>query len=284
MTVKSFSIPAAAPLEEQRGENYSRLVELMQRLLAQDGCPWDRAQTFQSMRKYVLEEACEVIDAIDEENPQLLKEELGDLALQIAFLGELSRAAHGFGPDDIFAGICEKLVRRHPHVFSDASAKDAEAVAKQWEEIKATEKPRSHRLLDRVPRSMPPLERARQLSERAARVGFDWPDASGSREKVSEELGEVDEAISSGDRSEIESELGDLLFATVNLARHHGVDPNVALAGTCKRFTRRFASVEDQVISQLGDWPRNTEGKPTRGVSLDQLESYWLHAKKEDEL
>lgn len=282
VSTRSFPVPPAPSLNEQRGQTFARLVALMQRLLADDGCAWDREQTFDSMRRYVLEEACEVIDAIDAQDWTLLQEELGDLALQVVFLSEMARKAHGFGPDDVMTGICEKLVRRHPHVFSDEQALDADAVAMQWEAIKALEKPRSTRLLGRIPRALPALERARALSEKAAKVGFDWPDTQGSRAKVAEELEEVDEAIASGNQAKIEDEIGDLLFAAVNLARHHGVDPTVALHSTCAKFTRRFAQVEDQVDAQHGGWPRNEAGKPSRGIELDTLEQFWLQAKHQE--
>jgi len=279
VTSRTFDIPAQTPLDEQRGQTFSRLVDLMQRLLAPDGCPWDREQTPESLRRYVLEEACEVIDAIDERDDALLEEELGDLLLQVVFLAELGRQRQIFGPDDVVRGICEKLVRRHPHVFGDSDVANAEDVARQWEAIKATEKDAPRALLASVPRSLPALERARRLSERVSRVGFDWPDASGSRAKVQEELTELDRAIASGAVSQIESELGDLLFSLVNLARAHGVDPNAALQGTSERFCQRFAHVERRVHGSVGDWPRDAEGKPTRGIPLDTLDAYWDEAK-----
>lgn len=278
---RSFEVPAPRPLTEQRGETFERLVALMQRLLAADGCPWDREQTYASLGPYVLEEACEVIDAIDGKDPGALREELGDLLLQVVFLAELARADDHFGPDDVVRGICDKLVRRHPHVFADAEASDSEAVSRQWEAIKAMEKPGERGLLARVPRSLPPLEGALRLSERASRVGFDWPDAAASRAKVGEELLELDQATRIGDLRQVESELGDLLFAIVNLARKHGLDAGVALRGTCDRFRRRFAHVERRVESDHGGWPRNAEGKPTSGIGLDRLDAYWNEAKAE---
>src|SRR5262245_52405384 len=179
---RPFEPVTAPPLSEQTGESFPRLVELMQRLLAPDGCPWDREQSFASLRRYVLEEACEVIDAIDGGEADALQEELGDLTLQVVFLSELARKGHGFGPDDVIRGICEKVVRRHPLVFGDSAVEGSEGVARQWEQIKDQEKgPRA--LLAGVPRALPPLARAQQLSERVSRVGFDWPDATGSRAK-----------------------------------------------------------------------------------------------------
>lgn len=279
VTSRSFELPTPAPLEQQRGQTFPSLVSLMQRLLAPDGCPWDHAQTFESLRRYVLEEACEVIDAIDEGDGALLREELGDLLLQVVFLSELARKGNDFGPDDVVRGICEKLVRRHPHVFGEVAALSAEDVARQWESIKAEEKPTPRELLARVPRSLPPLERARRLSDRVSKVGFDWPDARGSRAKVQEELAELDQAIERGDASEIEAELGDLLFSVVNLARRHQIDAGVALQRTSDRFCERFAHVERRVREAGGDWPRDAEGKPTTGIPLERLDAYWDEAK-----
>lgn len=276
---RGFQLPGPLPIAEQQGQTLPRLVQLMQRLLAPGGCPWDREQTPASLRRYVLEEACEVMDAIDSGESSALREELGDLLLQVVFLAELARTEHGFGPDDVVFGICEKLVRRHPHVFEDVQLEDAAAVARQWQVIKALEKPKRRELLARVPRSLPALERAQRIGKEVHRVGFDWPDASGSRAKLQEELGELDAAVASGETAEIESELGDLLFAAVNLARHHGVDAARALQQTNDRFCHRFAHVEDRVRGALGDWPRDAEGQPTRGVSLAQLDGYWNEAK-----
>jgi tetrapyrrole methylase family protein/MazG family protein/ATP diphosphatase len=274
---KSFDLPEPLELPAQRGQTFPKLVELMRRLLGPDGCPWDREQTPQSLRRYVLEEACEVIDAIDSGSPRELQDELGDLALQVVFLSELGRKNGSFGPDDVVRSICEKLVRRHPHVFSDVSADTSKQVEVNWEAIKQAEKKR--RLLDGVPRSLSALLRAQHLSERVARVGFDWPDRSGSRAKVEEEIDELDRAIEGGDRGEVEAELGDLLFALVNLARHNGLDAERALRGSCDRFMRRFEHVEARVESVHGGWPRSAEGKPTHGVELAELDAYWEEAK-----
>lgn len=276
---RGFDLPLALPISEQQGQTLPRLVELMQRLLAPDGCPWDREQTFASLRRYVLEEACEVMDAIDTGGALELREELGDLLLQVVFLAELARTAYGFGPDDVVRGICEKLVRRHPHVFEGVQLEDAGAVAQQWEQLKAREKPKRRDLLERVPRSLPALDRAQRIGKEVQRVGFDWPDLGGSRAKLQEELGELDAAIERGDPVEIEAELGDLLFAAVNLARHTGTDASRALQRTNDKFCQRFAHVERRVREQLGDWPRDADGQPGRGIALEQLDEYWNEAK-----
>ncbi len=277
---RPFQIPDEIPLSEQRGQTFPSLVEIMQRLLAADGCPWDREQTFESLRKYVLEEACEVIDAVDSGSREHLCEELGDLALQVAFLGELARNEGSFGPDDVVRAIVEKLVRRHPHVFADTAVQDSDEVVRNWERIKAQEK--SERgVIEGVPRSLPALYRAQRMSDKVSRVGFDWPDGRGSREKVSEELRELDEAIAGGDKSRIESELGDMLFALVNLARHAGVDAETALRGSCDRFAARFGHVERRVKERHGGWPRAEDGSATRGVPLEVMDGYWDEAKRD---
>jgi tetrapyrrole methylase family protein/MazG family protein/ATP diphosphatase len=276
---RSFPIPAPLPLSEQRGQTYPSLVALMQRLLGEGGCPWDREQDMKSLRRYVLEEACEVIDAIDEGDPVHLREEIGDLALQVVFLGELGRREASFGPDDIVRGIIEKLVRRHPHVFGEASVSGSEEVLQNWEAIKAEEH-KDRGVLDGVPHSLPALYRAQRMSEKVSRVGFDWPDGRGSRDKVTEELAELDEALVAGDKERVESELGDLLFSLVNLARHHGIDAELSLRKTADRFSRRFSHVEQRVKEEHGGWPRTAEGKPTAGLSLEQLDTYWDEAKR----
>jgi len=276
---RPFSVPDPLPLAEQRGQTFVALVELMRRLLAPDGCPWDREQDARSLRKYVLEEACEVIDAIEGGRPADLADELGDLALQIVFLAELARRDGAFGPDDVVRAICEKLVRRHPHVFGDEKVSGPEEVLVNWEAIKRREK-RDRPLLAGVPRSFPALARAFELGARVERVGFDFPDERGAREKIGEELGELDEAVAGGDPHRIESELGDVLFALVNFARHRGIDAEAALRKSNDEFQRRFDHVERRVKELHGDWPRDEKGKPTRGRALEELDGYWNEAKE----
>jgi tetrapyrrole methylase family protein/MazG family protein/ATP diphosphatase len=249
----------------------------MQQLLAPGGCPWDREQSFASLRRYVLEEACEVIDAIDGGNPEELREELGDLLLQIVFQAELARAQGWFGPDDVVATICDKLERRHPHVFGSLVLDDADQVRRNWVRIKQREK-QGRSLLAGIPRSLPALTRAQRVGEQARTVGFDWKDASGPRDKVREELDELDVAVASGATERVQSELGDVLFALVNLARHLGVDPERALRSTTDRFAARFAHVERRVQEQHGGF----DGGPGDGaqrVPVETLDSYWEEAK-----
>lgn len=267
------------PLDRQIGRAFPRLVAVMRRLLAPNGCPWDREQTPDSLKRYVLEEACEVIDAIEERDADHLREELGDLLLQVVFQAEIARREGTFGPDDVVEAIVTKLVRRHPHVFGEATARDADEVLRNWEQLKLKEKG-DRGVLAGIPRSLPALVRAQRVGEKVARVGFDWPTIQGSRAKVDEELGELDAAIEKGDVDAIESELGDVFFALVNLARHvktkdgGGIDAEGALRRTIDKFTRRFDTVEKRVRNELGGF----EKKPT----LEQMDRYWEEAKGAD--
>ncbi len=273
---ESSSPAEAVSLASQRGQNLPRLVEIMRALLAPNGCPWDREQTYASLRRYVLEEACEVIDAIDDGNMGALREELGDLTLQIVFQSELARSQGLFGVDDVITGICDKLIRRHPHVFGDAIASTPGEVHQNWERIKAEEKA-GRGLLDGIPRSLPGLARAQRVGEKVNRVGFDWPDVQGSRAKVTEELSELDEAIRDGDAGAINEELGDVFFALVNLARHVHVDAEASLRHTIDKFVNRFKHVESQVRTHHG-------GFDLARVSLEVMDGYWEEAKRNSRL
>jgi MazG family protein len=266
-----------APAARQDGTTLPRLVGVMRRLLAPGGCPWDREQTFETLRKYVLEEACEVIDAIDSGSRPALREELGDLLLQVVFQAELARREGAFAIDDVVAGIVDKLVVRHPHVFGDATARDSDEVLRNWEKLKAREKG-ERGLLEGVPRSMPALTRAQRIGEKVARVGFDWEDAAGSRAKVTEEVAELDEAIGRGDGAAIEEEMGDVLFALVNLSRHLQVDAEGALRRTIDKFTTRFAHVERRVREEHGGWA--AAGGGDERLPLEVLDRYWEEAKR----
>ncbi len=275
MTLPRFddAAPREVPaLDLQDGKTLARLVAVMQRLLADDGCPWDREQTFATLRKYVLEEACEVIDAIDSGDRNALREELGDLLLQVVFQAELARRERAFAIDDVVEGIVNKLVTRHPHVFGDASAEDADEVLRNWEKLKAKEKG-ERGILAGVPRSLPALTRAQRIGEKVSRVGFDWADEGGSRAKVHEELAELERAIGAGDSAAVEEEMGDVLFALVNLSRHVKVDAEGALRGTIDKFTRRFAHVEARVRTEHGGF--GSSGP----IPLAVLDGYWEEAK-----
>jgi len=262
-------------LEDQDGTTLARLVGVMRRLLAPNGCPWDREQSLETLRKYVLEEACEVIDAIDSGNRDALREELGDLLLQVVFQAELLRKEGKFAIDDVVAGIVEKLVSRHPHVFGDVKADTSEEVLTNWEKLKAKEK-KGRGILEGVPRSLPALVRAQRVGEKVSRVGFDWTDARGSIAKVHEEIGELEIAMHSGTASDREEELGDALFALVNLARHLNVDAEGALRRTIDKFTTRFAHVEARVRENHGGWGDTGRDK----LPLETLDQYWEEAKR----
>lgn len=252
------------------GEGFARLVEIMQRLRAPDGCPWDREQTFDSIQPYTLEEAYEVFEALDARDWPAAAEELGDLMLQVVFYAQMAADAGHFDIRDSLQAINDKLVRRHPHVFGDANAKTADDVKRKWDEIKATEKPKPSGLLAGVSKAQPALMEARQISSKAAGAGFDWPSIDGVFEKLREELAELDEARAGASHEEIEGEIGDLLFVVVNLARFLKVDPEQALRRTNAKFRRRFEHVEQGLADQ---------GKKLSEATLDEMEALWQSAK-----
>jgi tetrapyrrole methylase family protein / MazG family protein len=254
-------------------EAIDRLLAIMARLRGPGGCPWDREQTLASLRPYVLEETYEVLEAIDAGDPREHCEELGDLLLQIVFQAQLTKEAGQFAFEDVAQAISDKLVSRHPHVFGDVAVHDAEAVLRQWAELKRKEKQargRGQSVLEGVPRELPALARADRLTEKASRVGFDWPDPAGARAKVDEELRELDQAIAAGDRTEIEHELGDALFALANLARKLSIAPEEALRGTVRRFIERFEHVERE-LARAGVAPGT--------ATLEQMDRLWDEAK-----
>ncbi len=238
----------------------------MAKLRAPDGCPWDREQTFDTIKKYTLEETYEVLDAIDERDWPGLCEELGDLLLQPVFYAQMASEEGLFDIAQSLRAINEKLIRRHPHIFGDAQADTAEAVLDQWNKIKAVEKPERKRILDGIPNSMPALLQAREISKRAAKVGFDWENPGQVVDKLHEELAELEAATP----EEREGEIGDLFFVLVNLARFYQVDPEQALRRTNAKFRRRFAHLEDSLDGQVA------------GAPLAQLEALWQEAKAKE--
>ncbi len=258
------------------GESLSRLVDIMDRLLAPDGCPWDREQTLASLRPFLIEETYEVLDALDRDEPALHCEELGDLLMQIVFQAALRQRAGQFDIDAVVAGISEKLVRRHPHVFAATAGLDtSEQVLAQWERIKADEKAAARpgarqRILDGVTPGLPALAYAQKLGSKASKVGFDWPSWEGSAAKIEEEVLEIKEVAPGDDADAKHHEIGDLLFATVNLARKLGVDAEVALRDASRRFTARFQRIEDHLAAA---------GRHPKDASLDELDALWNQAK-----
>lgn len=253
------------------GEKFERLVHLMERLRAPDGCPWDREQSFDTIKPYTLEETYEVLDAIDRRDWQDLSEELGDFLLQAVFYAQMAREAGHFSIADSLDAINEKLVRRHPHVFGDGDAKTPDAVKARWDEIKAAEKVGKAApggLLGGIPRALPALQEAARISSRAAGAGFDWPDLAGVLAKVHEELAELEKAETPEQR---EGEIGDLLFTIVNLARFLKVDPEQALRRTNAKFRARFSHVERGVAAS---------GRAWKDTTLEEMESLWQEAKR----
>lgn len=252
-------------------ENLARLQDIVARLRAPDGCPWDREQTHSTLRASLAEECHEVIDAIERSDDTNLREELGDLLLQVVMHAQLADERGAFTLEEIACTVSEKMVRRHPHVFGDKSAADSAAVLKQWEKIKREEKGGNAGVLDGVAISLPALLRSQTLQKKAARVGFDWPDVEPVYEKLGEEIAEVREAVAAKDPAAIEAEIGDLLFSAVNLARKLGVDAETALAGANKRFLARFRHIEQSL---------RAEGREVDGTSLEELDHLWEQAKR----
>jgi len=258
------------------GVGFQKLVDIMARLRAPNGCPWDREQTFDSIKKYTLEETYEVLDAIDRRDWADLRDELGDFLLQAVFYAQMASEEKLFDISASLDAINEKLIRRHPHIFADGEAKTEADVRKRWDEIKAeeragkTEKPQG--LLDTVPRALPALVEAQQIASRAAGVGFDWENPEQVLEKLHEELAEFDAARLSASPSEMEDELGDLLFVIVNLARFVKVDPEQALRRTNAKFRTRFGYIEQR----LGEQNRKVSGTP-----IAELEELWQEAKRQ---
>lgn len=258
------------------GQKFAELVEIMARLRAPGGCPWDRKQTFDTIKSYLLEESYEVMDAIDRRDWAGLTEELGDLLLQPVFFAEMAAEDGLFDVGDSLDAINQKLIRRHPHIFADAVAETPEDVKQRWDEIKQQEKsakghPQEESILGGVPRSLPALVEAEKISQKAAGAGFEWPDLGGVLEKLQEEAQELATARESAQQSEIEHEIGDLLFTVVNLARFLKVDPEQALRKTNARFRNRFAHLERKVAAS---------GASLSETTLDRMEELWGEAKQ----
>ena len=260
--------PAVAP------SALERLLDIMRLLRSPQGCPWDREQTLTSLKPYLIEECYEVIDAIDSGDTVHLTEELGDLLLQIVFQAQIAAEDGQFTFDDVARTIGEKLIRRHPHVFGQATVVDSKDVIRNWEAIKRTEKKeKPASVLEGVPRSLPALNRAHQVQKKAARVGFDWEHVDGVVAKLDEEVLEVKEALASGDAGRVRDELGDLLFAAVNLGRFLGHDAEEALHGTIAKFVRRFQGIEERLHAQ---------GRAMTDCRLEELDALWNEMKREE--
>lgn len=263
-------------MTKTEGAPFEKMVEVMRRLRAPDGCPWDREQTLESIRAYIVEEAYELADAITRGDLEDIREECGDLLLQVIFVAQIAAESGFFTLDDVIRNLSEKLIRRHPHVFGQTRADSSGEVLQNWEAIKTGEKEAKNKkdksLLAGVPEGMPPLAKAFRIQGKAAHVGFDWPrgDLSPVYGKVEEEMGELKEAVGEGEDSLIEEEMGDLFFAAVNLARHLNVNPDGALSRANRKFSRRFREVERSVAEA---------GRPWKDFTLEELDKLWERAK-----
>jgi tetrapyrrole methylase family protein/MazG family protein len=261
--------------EKRDGSLFDRLVEIMATLRSPAGCPWDRAQDSSSLKPYLLEEAYEVLEAIEEGTPHKLRDELGDLLFQVIFHAQLARERGDFDIYEILAGTIAKMTRRHPHVFGSAAASTPKEALQNWEEIKRQEKTATQgtSVLNGVPRQLPSLLRAQRLQDKAARVGFDWPHVEQVWEKLSEELQELRASIGRDSRAKIEEELGDVLFSLVNLGRFLEINADEALHKTTAKFIRRFQFIERE-LSRLGKTPKQ--------ATLAEMDALWEQAKHQE--
>jgi len=259
------------------GKSVRGLLAVIARLRGDNGCPWDRKQTLESLKPYLIEECYELLEAIDGGDPDAHRDELGDVLLQVVLQAQIRDEEGIFDFEDVAAHLSEKLIRRHPHVFGDASADTPEEVVRRWAEIKRKERgikgaPPSA-TLDGIPRQLPALHRAQRIQERAARTGFDWSRIDDVLDKVEEELGEVREALASGSPAAVEEELGDLLFATVNLCRFRGIHAEEALRGAIGKFTVRFHEVERRILAS---------GRQLEQCTLEEMDREWDAVKLEE--
>lgn len=257
---------------EKENFDFNDLVEIMKFLRAPDGCPWDKVQTHESIRSNFIEETYEVIEAIDTKDSELLKEELGDVLLQVVFHAEMSAEENDFDINDVINGICKKLVVRHPHVFGDVKAENSAEALKSWDDVKMQTKSQKKQseAMDSVSKALPSLMRAAKIQQKAAKVGFDWDDVNGPLDKIIEETDELKNAIKNGDTANQAEELGDLLFSVVNVSRFLKVDSEKALYDACDKFTDRFRALE-ALASE-----RNIDVKT---ASLSELDSLWEEVK-----
>lgn len=251
--------------------SFDDLVNLMKTLRGPDGCPWDRKQSLPDLKPFVIEEAYEVVDAIDGDDRRALMEEVGDLLLESVFICEITRAEGSFDIYDSITAIHDKLVRRHPHVFADVEAHDAEQVLVNWEKLKNEERKAENKsVLAGVPAALPALLKSSRLTEKAARVGFDWRRTEDVFDKLDEEIGELREAVVGGDLTRIEDEMGDLLFTIANIARKSGVNPEEALQSTNRKFMRRFEAMEASC---------RATGRNLDQLTLEEMDALWNEAK-----
>ncbi len=271
--------PQANGTAPEVGYYWRKLVELMDTLRSPDGCPWDIEQTPETLKPMLIEEAYEVLEALDGDDQQELCEELGDLLFQVVFHSRIAKERGTFDSEDVCRRIYEKMVGRHPHVFGSERFADSQELLRNWEDLKAAEKKAAGKrderksLLDGIPDRLPAMYKANQISAKAARVGFDWPDLQGIMAKVQEEFVELEAAISEGDEKRVQEEVGDLLFAALNIARFVKIDPETALNRANKKFSSRFRKVEEHFRAQ---------GRSLKDVSSAEMESAWQSNKESD--
>ncbi len=256
---------------KQRG--IDRLLEVVATLRGENGCPWDKEQTLESLKQYLIEESYEVIDAIDSGDVDKHKEELGDVLLQVALHSQIRKENGEFEFDDVADKLADKLVHRHPHVFGDVKAENAEEVLKNWEQIKVEEKGDRKSTLEGIPRHLPALQKAQRIQSRAARVGFDWERVKDVIAKIEEELEETKVEIAKGDKEKTEEEIGDLLFAVVNLCRFEDLRAEEALEKTINKFITRFKEVELRI---------QAEGKKLQDCTLEEMDAHWEEVKQKE--
>ncbi|MDD5475343.1 MAG: nucleoside triphosphate pyrophosphohydrolase [Syntrophales bacterium] len=251
----------------------NRILGIIAMLRSPSGCLWDRQQTISDVGTFLMDEVCEVLDAIESGSLENLKEELGDLLFQVFFMAIVAKEEGNFDIGDIMAGASDKMIRRHPHVFGNLEVETVDEIRKNWELIKSREREDGEKedsIFQGVPRSLPALRRAFKVSSRAARVGFDWRDAGGVLEKVLEEIGEIRQSLLLGDAVKIEEEMGDLLFSVVNLCRHANVDPDRALRGTVRKFVERFSFMAEKIAE---------EGKTLKSATMGDMDRLWELSK-----
>lgn len=260
---------------ENEGAKFEKVMEIMRRLRRPGGCPWDAEQSHESLKRYLLEEAYEVIEAIDAKSPKMLREELGDLLLQPVFHAVIAEERGDFSIEEVLEKLADKLVSRHPHVFGDQVIKTSHEQLENWERLKQKEKKEERKsALSGVPPHLPALMKAHKVTEKAARVGFDWSHVDEVFAKVMEELHEFEETMLANDQERMEAELGDLLFAIVNLGRFLSIDPEEALRKTITRFTGRFGHIEETLHGR---------GVSLKDASLDEMETLWEEAKRREQ-
>jgi len=260
-------------MQDKICDEFAELVKTVAKLRSPEGCPWDREQTHHSLKQYAIEETYEVVEAIDSGDPDKLEDELGDFLLQVLLHAQIASESGQFDISDVCRRIREKLLRRHPHVFADTQVSGVDEVLHNWEQIKSGEPGYDERksVLDGIPRSLPALMRASKISRKAAKVGFDWPDMHSRLSKIKEEIDELEVAIEHNDEAEVRDEMGDLLFAVVNVARAQDVDPEGALRQTIDKFTYRFSKIEDMA---------QKTGRSLHDLTLEEMDEVWNQAKQ----